>query len=111
MSYGNIEKVEMTTGSTTVKVKLKDVEEEKTSIVPETESFMNLVQSKVAEGNELELIQKAKKCFGTNTKYDNVYFTNSIMLALFIMIFKMQGLGEKKAKYMMIQKEKQKNQI
>ena len=60
LSYGNIEKVEMTTGSTTVKVKLKDVEEEKTSIVPETESFMNLVQSKVAEGNELELIQKPK---------------------------------------------------
>ena len=29
LSYGNIEKVEMTTGSTTVKVKLKDVEEEK----------------------------------------------------------------------------------
>lgn len=60
LSYGNIEKIEMTTGSTTVKVKLKNVEEEKTSVVPETESFMELVQSKVAEGNELELIQKPK---------------------------------------------------
>ena len=40
ISYGNIEKIEMTVGSTTVKVKVKNVEEEKTSIVPNTESFM-----------------------------------------------------------------------
>ena len=63
ISYGNIEKVEMTTGSTTVKVKLKNEEKEKTTIVPETESFMNLIQSKVAEGNEIELIQKPKSVF------------------------------------------------
>ena len=42
----------MTTGSTTVKVKVKGEEEEKTSIVPNIESFMGLVQTKVAEGNE-----------------------------------------------------------
>ena len=51
ISYGNIEKIEMTVGSTTVKVKVKNVEEEKTSIVPNTESFMGYVQQKVAEGN------------------------------------------------------------
>ena len=60
MSYGNIEKIEMTVGSTTVKVKMKNEEEEKTSIVPNTESFMELVQTKVSEGNEIELIQKPK---------------------------------------------------
>ena len=60
LSYGNIEKIEMKTGSTTVKVKVKNVEEEKTSIVPDVESFMELVQAKVAEGNEIELIQKPK---------------------------------------------------
>ena len=53
ISYGNIEKIEMTVGSTTVKVKVKNVEEEKTSIVPNTESFMGYVQQKVAEGNEI----------------------------------------------------------
>ena len=52
ISYGNIEKVEMTVGSTTVKVKQKNVEEEKTAIVPNTESFMEYVQQKIAEGNE-----------------------------------------------------------
>ena len=95
LSYGNIEKVEMTTGSTTVKVKLKDVEEEKTSIVPETESFMNLVQSKVAEGNELELIQKPKSVLAQIPSMIMSILPTAIMLALFIMIFKMQGLGEK----------------
>ena len=39
ISYGNIEKIEMTVGSTTVKVKVKNVEEEKTSIVPNRELY------------------------------------------------------------------------
>lgn len=95
LSYGNIEKVEMTTGSTTVKVKLKNVEEEKTSVVPETESFMELVQSKVAEGNELELIQKPKSILAQIPSMIMSILPTAIMLALFIMIFKMQGLGEK----------------
>ena len=91
----NVEKIEMTVGSTTLKVKLKDVEEEKTSIVPETESFMNLVQSKVAEGNELELIQKPKSILAQIPSMIMSILPTAIMLALFIMIFKMQGLGEK----------------
>ena len=49
ISYGNVEKVEMTVGSTTVKIKIKNEEEEKTAIVPDTESFVSLLQDKVAE--------------------------------------------------------------
>ena len=95
MSSGNIEKVEMTTGSTTVKVKIKNEEEEKTAIVPETESFITLVQTKVAEGNEIELIQKPKSII---TQISNVIITflpTALMIILIIMIIKMQGLGEK----------------
>ena len=95
LSYGNIEKVEMTTGSTTVKVKVKDEEEEKTSIVPNIESFMELVQTKVAEGNEIELIQKPKSVLSQIPSMIISFLPTAIMLALFIMIFKMQGLGEK----------------
>ena len=40
LAQGKIEKIEMTVGSTTVKVKQKEVEEEKKSIVPNTESFI-----------------------------------------------------------------------
>ena len=95
LSYGNIEKIEMTTGSTTLKVKMKNVEEEKTSIVPEVESFMELVQTKVAEGNEIELIQKPKDILSQIPGTIMSILPTAIMLALFIMIFKMQGLGEK----------------
>ena len=95
MSAGNIEKIEMKTGSTTVKVKVKNEDEEKTSIVPNIGSFIDLVQSKVAEGNEIELIQKTPSILSKLPSYIISFLPTAIMLALFIMIFKMQGLGEK----------------
>ena len=97
ISYGNIEKIEMTVGSTTVKVikKGETEEDKKTAIVPNTESFMELVQQKVAEGNEIELIQKPKSFIATFPSFLISILPTLIMLALFIMIFKMQGLGEK----------------
>ena len=95
LSYGNIEKIEMKTGSTTVKVKMKNVEEEKTTIVPNTESFIELVQTKVAEGNEIELIQKSRSVVSQIPSMIITFLPTLIMVALFIMIFKMQGLGEK----------------
>ena len=97
ISYGNIEKIEMTVGSTTVKVTKKGESEEdaKTAIVPNTESFMELVQQKVAEGNEIELIQKPRSFFAYLPSVIFSVLPTLIMVALFIMIFKMQGLGEK----------------
>ena len=95
ISYGNIEKVEMTVGSTTLKVKVKNIEEEKTVIIPDTESFMGLLQEKVAEGNEVELIQKPRSVISQIPSFIISFLPTAIMLALFIMIFKMQGLGEK----------------
>lgn len=95
ISYGNVEKVEMTTGSTTVKVKMKNVEEEKTAIVPDTEAFIELIQTRVAEGNEIELIQKSRSIFLQIPVIILNLLPTIIMIALFIMIFKLQGLGEK----------------
>ncbi len=95
ISYGNIEKIEMTVGSTNVKVKVKDVEEEKKSIVPNTEAFIELVQQKVADGNDIELIQKPKSVLMQLPATFLGLLPTFIMLGLFVMIFKMQGLGEK----------------
>ena len=95
MSYGNIEKIEMTVGSTSVKVKIKNNDTEKKAIVPNIQAFIELVQQKVAEGNEIELMQKPKSIL---TQIPTTLFSllpTIIMVALFIMIFKMQGLGEK----------------
>ncbi len=133
----NIAKVEMTTGSTTVKVTLKkeidengnvvkdgieykekekeettnikdlfakqkseeetQMEEKlvKTTIVPNTESFIGLIQDEVAKGNDIELIQKTPSFLTKLPSYIFSLLPTFIMLALFIMIFKMQGLTEK----------------
>lgn len=95
ISYGNIEKVEMTVGSTKVKVKVKNNDEEKNSVVPNTEAFISLVQNKVAEGNDIELIQNPKSIIEQAGTTIVSLLPTIIMVALFIMIFKMQGLGEK----------------
>ena len=95
MSYGNIEKVEMTVGSTSVKIKMKNEEEEKKAIVPNTQAFIELIQQKVAEGNEIELIQKPKSVLTQIPATILSLLPTIIMVALFVMIFKMQGLGEK----------------
>ncbi len=95
MSYGNVEKIEMSVGSTSVKVKMKNVDEEKKSVVPNTEAFIELVQQKVAEGNEIELIQKPKSTLVVLSTTLLSLLPTIVMVALFVMIFKMQGLGEK----------------
>lgn len=92
---GEIEKIEMTVGSTSLKVKVKGIEEEKTSIVPNTQAFIELVQEKVAEGNNIELIQNPQNAI---IKISETLFSllpTIVIVALFIMVFKMQGLGEK----------------
>lgn len=98
ISEGKIEKVEMTVGSTSIKVKVKDDEKEKNSIVPNTEAFITLVQQKVAEGNQIELIQKQKNEFTQFLTILINFFPTFIMIALFVMIYKMQGLGGEKGK-------------
>ena len=56
----NVEKIEMTVGSTTLKVKLKNEEEEKKAIIPNTQVFMELVQQQTLENNEINLEQKSQ---------------------------------------------------
>ena len=93
----NVEKVEMTVGSTTVKVTLKGTEEgkEKTSIVPSTQAFIELVQEQEETGNETELIQEPRSRISQIPSYLFSLLPTFIMVALFVMIFKMQGMGEK----------------
>ena len=136
----NVKKVEMTTGSTSIKVTLKNKidengniienvekkevekntetnlfeekvrdiqakfsnsEEEtdpeliKKAIVPNTQSFIELIQERVAEGNEIELIQKSPSLLTIIPSYILSLLPTIIMVALFVVIFKMQGLGDK----------------
>ena len=96
---GNVEKVEMTTGSTTVKVKLKDETDERKCIVPNTQAFVELIQSKVEDGNNIELNQKKPNVF--ITIFSNLFtlLPTILLVVLFIMLFKLQGLGDKSKVY------------
>ena len=92
---GNVEKIEMTTGSPTLKVKMKDVEKEKTTIIPSVQVFSELVQQKVLEDNNIQLETKTPSILSQIPSYLFSLLPTIIMVALFIMIFKMQGLGDK----------------
>ena len=93
---GNVEKIEMTVGSTTVKVKLKNVEKEKTVIIPSTQAFVELIQEKVEQGNDkFELIQKPTNVFLTISTTLFSLLPTILLVILILLFFKMQGLGDK----------------
>ena len=89
----------MTTGSTTVKVKLKDETDERKCIVPNTQAFVELIQSKVEDGNNIELNQKKPNVF--ITIFSNLFtlLPTILLVVLFVMLFKLQGLGDKSKVY------------
>ncbi len=92
----NVEKIEMIVGSTSIKVKLKGEEEEKSAIVPSTQAFIELIQSeKIDKGNEINLIQKQQNVFLKIPTTLLSLLPTLMMVALFVLIFKMQGLGDK----------------
>ena len=95
ISDGEIEKIEMTVGQTSIKVKQKNIEEEKEVIIPNTQAFIELVQEKVAEGNSIELIQNPENTFIKISQTAFSLLPTIMLVALFILVFKMQGLGEK----------------
>ena len=83
-----VEKVEMTVGSTTVKVKLKNEEKEKKTIVPSTQAFIELVQTKVQEGNLIDLKQKKTSPLVRITSTLFNLLPTIMILVLFIALFK-----------------------
>ncbi len=94
VSDGEVEKVEMTVGSSSVKIKLKDIEKEKNAIVPNVQAFIELIQEKVAEGNDIELIQNPQNGFMSFMGVLIQLLPTILIVALFILVFKMQGFGE-----------------
>ena len=97
INNNNVEKLEMTVGSTSVKVKLKGVEKEKTSLMKDLQvmAFTDLVQSKKLEGSDIELVTKPQSFLSQLPSYLMSILPTVIMFALLIMLFKMQGLGDK----------------
>ncbi|MBR6505025.1 MAG: ATP-dependent zinc metalloprotease FtsH [Clostridia bacterium] len=91
----NVEKIEMTVGSTNIKIKIKNDETEKTSIIPNTQAFIEFVQGKIEEGNEIELRQNPTNVFIKVSQGMFSLLPTILLVILFIVILKMQGLGDK----------------
>ena len=92
---GTVEKIEMTEGSDTAKIKLVNEEKEKQVLIPSVDSFIDLVQEKVNSGSNIQLIQKQRNIFVMILRTLFSFLPTIILVVLVLMIFKMQGLGEK----------------
>ncbi len=99
---GEIKEIEMTSGSTTAKVTYKGKEEDKDKkavSIPDTEAFTTLIQTKVEEGNDIKLTQKQTNLFIKVSAILVQFLPTLIIVAMFIMLFKMQGFGGEKKIY------------
>ncbi len=67
----------------------------KKAIVPNTQSFIELIQTETLNGNEIELIQHKPSLLTTLPSYILSLLPTFIMVALFVALFKMQGIGDK----------------
>ena len=92
-----IEKIEMTSGSNSAKIKYKDIEEEKTVSILDTEAFAELIQNKVLEGKNIELVQKPVNIIVRISTTILQLLPTLVIVGMMMMLFKMQGIaGEKK---------------
>ncbi len=98
INKNEVEKIEMTTGSNSITVTLKgegeEKERQKTVLVPSLQAFIELVQEKVdKEGLEIDLSQKS---INPALRIADTVFSmlpTILLIALIVMMFKMQGLG------------------
>ena len=95
---GKLETIEMTVGSTSLKLKYKGEEEEKHAIVPSTQAFVELIQDKLQDdnpNNDVELIQNPRNALLSFSEGFIAILPTLILVILVILIIQMQGLGDK----------------
>ena len=106
---GKVGKIKMTVNSTSIVVTYKDSEGNvpdkedkealedltKYSIVPNTQAFIELVQEKTLAGNDIELEQDKQNILLSIGSGIISFLPTLIMIALIVVLFQMQGLGEK----------------
>ena len=95
---GKLETIEMTVGSTSLKLKYKGEEEKKHAIVPSTQAFVELIQDKLQDdnpNNNVELIQNPRNALLSFSEGFIAILPTLILVILVILIIQMQGLGDK----------------
>ena len=92
-----VEKIEMTVGGATVTVKYKDAPEgeEKTTNVNSLQPFMEFVNEQLQENPDMKVDLKMPNKFVSFFENFVSFIPTILLIALMIMIFQMQGLGDK----------------
>ena len=92
-----VEKIEMTIGGSSVKVKYRDTEEgqEKTTNVNSLQPFMEFVNEQLKENPDMKVDLKAPNKFAVFMENFVGFIPTIILVVLIIMIYQMQGLGDR----------------
>ncbi len=98
LNNNEVEKLEMETGSASIKVIMKGEEPEEerieTVVVPSVQAFMELVNTKIDEGVfDVEIEQTSPNQFITVLENLVTYIPTIMLIVLLVLIFKMQGFG------------------
>ena len=109
INNNEVEKIKMTTGSASITVTYKKLEDgtdgteenekdrQKKVIVPSVQAFVELIQTKVDEENlEIELIQESPNQFVKIIQTLFSLLPTILLIAFMSMLFKMQGFGGEK---------------
>ena len=91
----SVEQIKMTIGSSTLEVKLKSDEEIKKVSMKDTSALVEFVQNKVEQGSDIELIQEKESPILTVGSRIFSLIPTIIFLIVVILLFQMQGLGDK----------------
>ena len=95
---GKIEEIEMTVGSTTLKVTYKEREEEDDKekvIIPNIQAFVEYLHQKAENGEYIKLNEVQRGAFSIIGDNLLSIISTVLMITIVVMIFNMQGLGDK----------------
>ena len=94
-----VEKIEMTVGGSSIKAKYKGEDTEKTTKVNSLQPFMDFINAQLQEGNDIKIDLKDPNMLGTIAENIFGIIPTILIIVLMVMIFKMQGFGDKNKVY------------
>ena len=95
----SLEEIKLKTGSNLAKIKIKNEEKEKSASIPNLQAFMELIQEKIDNGNEIKVVQEP----ANNLQKVILSILDYVPLILFVVIIflflRMQDVGKEKKIY------------
>ena len=99
INNNSLEEIKLKTGSNLAKIKIKNEEKEKSASIPNLQAFMELIQEKIDNGNEIKVVQEP----ANNIQKVILSILDYVPLILFVVIIflflRMQDVGKEKKIY------------